>query len=61
MMFDWQTILVFLTISIAAFFVARRAWRKLRGFSDSSCATGCGKCGSEIASGSPKTLQIKRR
>lgn len=60
-MLDWQTILVILTISIAAFFIVRRARQKLRGFSDSGCETGCGKCGTETVSSSPKLLQIKRR
>jgi hypothetical protein len=61
MMFDWQTVLVFLVIFGAAFFVGRRAWLKFRGLSDSSCATGCGKCGVETSPESVKPLQIKSR
>jgi hypothetical protein len=60
MMLDWQTILVFLIIFAASLFAGHRVWLKLRGLSDSSCATGCGKCGTENSS-SAKLLQIKRR
>ncbi|HEX8265598.1 MAG TPA: FeoB-associated Cys-rich membrane protein [Pyrinomonadaceae bacterium] len=57
---DWQTILVFLVIFAASLFAVRRAWLKFRGLSDSSCATGCGKCGAENSS-SAKLFQIIRR
>jgi hypothetical protein len=60
MMFDWQTILVFLVIFAASLFAGRRAWLKFRGLSDSSCSTGCGKCGAETVSSSAKPFQIKR-
>jgi hypothetical protein len=60
--FDWQTIAVAFVVACATFYVARRAFARLRSFragakADASCATGCGKCGGEpIASRPVKTL-----
>jgi len=49
---DWQSIAVALIVLAALIYTARRALARLRSFStsgrggaDSSCATGCGKCG----------------
>jgi len=47
---DWQTIAVALIIAAAAFYVARRALRRLRAFraakgNAAACETGCGSCG----------------
>lgn len=47
---DWQTIAVALIIAGAFFYVARRAFARLRSFratkgGGGSCETGCGKCG----------------
>lgn len=50
MNFDWQTVAVALIIAGALFYVARRAFARLRSFrmnkgGGGSCETGCGKCG----------------
>jgi len=59
---DWQTLIVYLILASACFFVGRRILNKVRSISGSTkngCDTGCGKCGTQT-SGS-KLLEIKRR
>ncbi|MEP6925292.1 MAG: FeoB-associated Cys-rich membrane protein [Pyrinomonadaceae bacterium] len=58
---DFQTILVILIISAAAFYVGRRVFSRLRSFSSNStgsCETGCGKCAAE--SKPSKFVKLKR-
>jgi cytochrome c peroxidase len=45
---DWQTIIVAIIILAAATYVARRGLARFNSFraNNSSCATGCGSCGS---------------
>ncbi|MBA2502997.1 MAG: FeoB-associated Cys-rich membrane protein [Pyrinomonadaceae bacterium] len=63
-MFDWQSITVALIVCAAAFYVARRAYRHVRSFSNkenASCATGCGACDSNNGEQtSPVFVQIGR-
>ena len=58
MSFDWQTVAVALIVAGAFFYAARRALARLRSFragpkAGAGCATGCGKCGDEVAPSRP--------
>jgi hypothetical protein len=65
MAFDWQTIAVALIVAGAFLYVARRGLSRLRSFRRSAtrvgagCATGCGKCGDEVAPQRPTSLLIQ--
>lgn len=61
MSFDWQTIAVALIVAGAFFYVARRGLARLRSFNakGGSCATGCGKCGDEVAPSRPTNTPVQ--
>lgn len=71
MSLDWQTITVILIVTGALAYLGRRGWARWRSFrggvsvegGPSSCATGCGGCGTEKPAASltpPRMLvQIK--
>jgi hypothetical protein len=59
---DWQTVAVALIIASAFFYVARRGLARLRSFNargDAGCATGCGKCGDEVAPARPTNAPVQ--
>ncbi|MGI9106979.1 MAG: FeoB-associated Cys-rich membrane protein [Pyrinomonadaceae bacterium] len=54
MLWDWQTIAVWLIILAALVYVGRRGWGRVRSFrangkTQAACASGCGSCGTEKA------------
>jgi hypothetical protein len=62
--FDWQTIAVALIVAGAFFYAARRALARLRSFragpkAGAGCATGCGKCGDEVAPARPANALVQ--
>ena len=62
MSFDWQTVAVALIIAAAFFYVARRGLARLRSFNaktGAACATGCGKCGDEVAPSKPANAPVQ--
>ena len=64
MSFDWQTIAVALIVAGAFFYAARRALARLRSFragpkAGAGCATGCGKCGDEVAPARPTKVLVQ--
>jgi hypothetical protein len=65
MRLDWQTVAVVLIVACAFFYAARRGLARLRSFGSKgggACATGCGKCGDEVAParGANAPVQISR-
>jgi hypothetical protein len=64
MSFDWQTVAVVLIVAGAFFYAARRALARLRSFragpkAGAGCATGCGKCGDEVAPARPTKVLVQ--
>ena len=62
MNFDWQTVAVALIVAFAFFYAARRGLARLRSFTakgGASCATGCGKCGDEVAPSRPSNTPVQ--
>jgi len=62
MKLDWQTIAVAIIVACAFLYVARRGLARLRSFTTkggSACATGCGKCGDEVAPSSPTNAPVQ--
>ena len=60
-MMNWQTISVALIIFVAAVYVGRRVWKRLRPFIvsespvQSSCASACGGCGKDNTNSSSES------
>ena len=60
---DLQNVAVLLIVLAALAYVGRRGWARVRGLVgrggvDSSCATGCGKCGTEQTQAQPAATKV---
>ena len=63
MSFDWQNVAVLLIVLAALAYVARRGWARVRSMraragASSSCATGCGSCGTEERAPQPRATVL---
>jgi Fe-S cluster biogenesis protein NfuA len=63
MMWDWQTVAVWLIILAALAYVARRGWVRLHSFrasgkAEAACAGGCGSCGTERTTARTPATQV---
>jgi len=58
MTFDWQSIVVLISVAAAVAYLARATWQSIARRKAAACAGGCGSCPAGAANVKPNVVEI---